>query len=84
MGGDVGEIMSYFPYCIAGEIFGSLCNFDFEISILSLSTLICFPLDVISKCVGILSKPTEPKVSFASVCKTLRFCFLSRVPATCN
>ena len=30
---------------------------------LSLSTLIGLPLDIISKCVNIISKPTEPKVS---------------------
>ena len=46
------------------ENFGSLCGFDFKMSILSLSTLIGFPLDVISKYIIILSKRTEPKVSF--------------------
>ena len=49
---------------VTGENFGSLIDFDFEISILSLSTLIGFSLDIISKCVNIFSKPTEPKVSF--------------------
>ena len=42
-----------------------LSEFDFEILMLSLSTLIGLPLDIISKCVSILSKPTEPKVSSA-------------------
>ena len=53
------------PYLHAGEIFGSLSDFDFEISNLSLSTLIVLPLDIISKYMDILSKPTEPKVSSA-------------------
>ena len=43
-----------------------LSELDFEISMLSLSTLIGLPLDIISKCANILSKPTEPKVSSAS------------------
>ena len=51
----------------SGENFGSLSDFDFEISILALSTLIGLPLDIISKCVNILSKPTEPKVSSADI-----------------
>ena len=55
-------------YAYAGEIFGSLCDFDFEISILSLSILIGFPLDKISKCVNILSKPNEPKVNVPLAC----------------
>ena len=50
----------------SGEIVGSLSDFDFQISILSLSTLIGLPLDIISKCMNILSKPTEPKVSSAT------------------
>ena len=54
----------------AGEIFGSLSDFDFEISILSLTTLIGLPLDIISKCKNILSKPTEPKVSSDPEAKT--------------
>ena len=40
-----------------------LSELDLEISMLSLSTLIGFPLDIISKCTKIFSKPTEPKVS---------------------
>ena len=40
-----------------------LSELDFEISMLSLSTLIGLPLDIISKWPNILSKPTEPKVS---------------------
>ena len=40
-----------------------LSELDFEISMLSLNTLIGLPLDIISKCANILSKPTEPKVS---------------------
>ena len=55
----------------SGEIFGSLSDFDFEISILSLSTLIGLPLDIISKCVNILSKPTEPKVSSANLFRVI-------------
>ena len=42
-----------------------LSELDFEISMLSLSTLIGLPLDIISKWPNILSKPTEPKVSSA-------------------
>ena len=38
---------------------GSLCDFDFEISILSLSTLIGFLLDIITKCVNTFSKPVR-------------------------
>ena len=48
---------------VEGEIFVSLSDFDFEISILSLSTLIGIPLDIISKCKNILSKPNDTKVS---------------------
>ena len=48
-----------------------LSELDFEILILSLSILIGLPLDIISKCVNVLSKPTEPKVS--SVCPTKQF-----------
>ena len=40
-----------------------LSELDFEISMLSLGTLIGLSLDIISKCANILSKPTEPKVS---------------------
>ena len=49
------------------KILVSLSELDFEISMLSLSTLIGLPLDIISKCANILSKPTEPKVSSAIV-----------------
>ena len=42
-----------------------LSELDFEISMLSLSTLIGLPLDIISKRANILSKLTEPKVSSA-------------------
>ena len=51
-----------------------LSELDFEISMLLLSTLIGLPLDTISKCANILSKATEPKVSFVHffiVCCTL-------------
>ena len=46
-----------------GENFGLLYNFEFEISTLSLHTLIGLPLDIIFKSVNILSKPAKPKVS---------------------
>ena len=60
-----------------GELFGSLSDFDFEISILSLSALISLPLDIISKCVNILSKLNEPKVS--SECRNMRsFCDMEK------
>ena len=45
------------------KILVRLSELDFEISMLALSTLIRLPLDIISKCANILSKPTEPKVS---------------------
>ena len=45
------------------KILVRLSELDFEISMLSLSILIGLPLDIISKCSNILSKPTEPKVS---------------------
>ena len=48
---------------LSGEIFGSLCELDFEISIVSLRSSIGLPLDIISKCMNIFLKPTEPKVS---------------------
>ena len=50
---------------LSGEIFVLLYEFDFEISMLSLLTLIGLPLDIISKYVNIFSKPVEPKVSSA-------------------
>ena len=53
-----------------GEIFGSLCDFDLEISMLSLSTLIGFLLDIIFKCLNLLLKPIEPNV-FPAMLKTL-------------
>ena len=40
-----------------------LSELYFEISMLSLHTVIGLSLDIISKCLNILSKPTEPKVS---------------------
>ena len=40
-----------------------LIETDFDILTLPLSTLIGLPLDIISKCANILSKPNEPKVS---------------------
>ena len=52
-------------FLILGEHFGSLYEFNFEISMLSLSTLIGLLSDIISKCVNILPKPNEPKVSSA-------------------
>ena len=55
------------PFRITGEIFVSLSDFDFEISFLSLSTLISLPLDIISKCKKILSKPKDTNVSSAEV-----------------
>ena len=63
--------MSYNHFEIIGKpaettqvkFFGSLSDFNFEISIVWLSTLIGLPLDIISKGLNILSKPTEPKVS---------------------
>ena len=48
---------------ISGKIFVSLSDFGFEISILSLSPLIGLPLDIVSKCKNILSKPNDTKVS---------------------
>ena len=42
-----------------------LSELHFEISMLSLHTVIGLSLDIISKCLNILSKPTEPKVSSA-------------------
>ena len=48
------------------KILFRLSELDCDISMLSLHTVIGLSLDIISKCLNILSKPTEPKVSSAS------------------
>ena len=47
-----------------GDVFVSLSKIDFEISMLSLHTLIGLPLDIISKHANILSKSIDTKVPF--------------------
>ena len=52
------------------KILVRLSELDFEISMLSLHTLIGLSLDIISKCLNILSKPTEPKFSSVTLPST--------------
>ena len=57
------DIWSLSNSIVQVKILVRLSELDFEISMLSLSTLIGLPLDIISKCKNILSKSNDTKVS---------------------